>query len=118
MPRNIKPTLLIPFDKAGHLVSAVDSYKADRYEWREVFVFDAGLAILEFDFGRTRMNVILKDVDTGFQYTMMLRDYEQAMELAEPSKAFVDGKSRLVLSWLWTFRRGGGSHYFLIPVEG
>lgn len=107
----------IPFDAKGNLLHETSDYH-ERYkvhEWRENFVFDAGFAVMEADLGCSARNILLKNVDDGTTCKIMLRHFMRAIGLAIPSKRVVDGEERLVLSYIWTYHRGG-NHYFVKPV--
>lgn len=105
-----KDTPLFPLSPDGSLVHSPNWSRVE-LQWVPNEVFDAGLAFMGFE---RSANVVLRNVDTGARYEMLPRHFRQAASLGIPSKVFVDGEERLVLSWIWTYHRGG-NNYFVRP---
>lgn len=112
--------LKVPFRPNGdlaHYPGCSFESSDSSYEWRDNYVFDAGLALVDFDFGRSARNVVLYDTVNCCHYVMMIRDFLAASRRALVSRGVDDrGQPATVFSHLWTFHRGG-NNYFVKPVD-
>lgn len=102
--------LQVPFDEQGNVVSRPGGDYIAHYECRDNFVFDDGLAVVGYSqsFSGTTY-VDLKSANDGRSYMMFLKDFFEALSLANAYKADLEGKSRMVLVGLWTFQKRGDS---------
>lgn len=110
----------IPFKLNGdlaHYPGCSYEHSDDSYDWRDNYVFDAGLALVDCDFGRSARNVVLYDTVNNCQYLMKIQDFLVASRKASVSKgADAEGNPATIFSYIWTFHRGG-NNYFVKPVD-
>lgn len=106
-----KKAYKIPFDADGNLIDYIDAYwqPGEGESYVDNYVFDDGLAVMNYFRGRSAANFILRSANDGRRYTIFLTDFMEALTLANAYKADVDGKSRMVLVGLWEFIKRGAN---------
>ncbi|MDE8648127.1 hypothetical protein PXH69_24475 [Rhodococcus qingshengii] len=102
-----------PFDPTSNKVPdyvyphATSYSKPSDIEWRDNVPFEATLKVETYSRGRSSVTVILKNVDTGTEYSMFISETLNTML----NRPIVDAK----VSGMWHFIKRGQS-YSIAPV--